>query len=202
MRRIWIYLLLMLFLVPVSAYAAVGISLELGGGSGSFDENAVDIGGNVDTGYTNIGFVYDSNPYGEIGNVAYRLNIALEGHDYEYADGVTVETGALVFDNTLALALAKSGNANFWVGPQLRLGFWSGETDVHFSGAPVEYSGVLFGLGVLIGTNVKLSEQMGMSVSAGLRRTGLGGEASWEGYDDDFTGRANEGFVNLALLFN
>jgi hypothetical protein len=202
MRRVGFFLLLVLFLVPVGAYAAVGVSLEFGGGSGNFDNNYVDPGGDVDTGYTNIGFVYDSNPYGEKGNVAYRLNIALEGHNYEFDDGVTVETGALVFDNTLAFALARNGNTNFWIGPQLRLGFWSGETDTTFWGEPIEFSGSMFGIGALIGANVRLSEQMGMSVSAGLRQTGLGGEISWDGDDDDFTGRSTEGFVNLALLFN
>ena len=202
MKKLKAFLLVILLLVPISAYSAVGIGIELGGGSGSFDENDVIGQVDVDSGYANFSFVYDSNPYAEIGNFAYRLNIGLENHNYEDDFNVTMETGALVFDNTFAFTVAKSGNANIWLGPQIRVGFMSGETDVTFFGDPIELSGGMFGLGVALGTNIKTSETMGVSLSVGLRKTRLGGETKSGPFDDDFTGRVGEGYMNLALLFN
>ncbi|MDZ4184374.1 MAG: hypothetical protein U1D97_05265 [Desulfuromonadales bacterium] len=198
MPRISLLFLLLLFLMPMSAYSAVGVSLELGGGSGNFDENAIIFDTDVDTGYANIGFVYDSNPYAEYGNFSYRLNIALESHDYKDR-GVTLETGALVFDNIFAFILTKSDTATFWIGPQIRVGFMSGETD-DFD--PLEVDGAMFGLGAVVGTNIRTASNVGMSLSAGVRRTALTGEMSEGWFSDDFTGDTNEAFVNLALLFN
>lgn len=198
MHRISSLFLLLLLLMPVSAYAAVGLSLELGGGSGNFDENEIIFDTDVDTGYANIGFLYDSNPYAEYGNFSYRLNIALENHDYKDR-GVTLETGALVFDNTFAFTLAQSNQATFWIGPQIRVGFMSGETDEFFD--PLEVNGSMFGLGAVIGTNIKTASNIGVGLSAGIRGTGLAGEMSAGGFSDDFTGRTAESFVNLALLF-
>lgn len=199
MHRISCLFLLLLLVMPVSAYSAVGLSLEFGGGSGNFDENEIIFDTDVDTGYANIGFVYDSNPYAEYGNFSYRLNIALENHDYKDR-GVTLETGALVFDNTFAFTLVNSEQATFWIGPQIRVGFMSGETDEFFD--PLEVSGSMLGLGAVIGTNIKTASHIGIGLSAGLRGSGLAGEMSVSGFSDDFTGRTAESFVNLALLFN
>jgi hypothetical protein len=105
MQRLSLPFLLLLLLLPVNAYSAVGFSFELGGGSGNFNGNSIIFNTDADTDYANIGFVYDSNPYAEQGNFAYRLNIALEEHDYQDR-GVTLETGALLFDNTFAFTLA------------------------------------------------------------------------------------------------
>jgi hypothetical protein len=182
----------------MSAYSAVGVSLEFGGGSGNFDENEIIFDTDVDTGYANIGFVYDSNPYAEYGNFSYRLNIALEGRDFKDR-GVTLETGALVFDNTFAFTLAKSMNATFWIGPQIRVGFMGGETD-EFD--PLEVRGSMFGLGAVVGTNIKTASNVGMSLSAGVRGTALAGEMTEGQFSDDYTGHTNEAFMNLALLFN
>jgi hypothetical protein len=198
MQRISLLFLLLLLLMPLSAYAAVGLSLEFGGGSGNFDGNRIIFDTDVDTGYANIGFVYDSNPYAEYGNFSYRLNIALERHNFKDRS-VTLETGALVFDNTFAFTLAQSEAATFWIGPQIRVGFMSGETD-DFD--PLEVDGSMFGLGAVVGTNIKTASNLGMGLSAGIRRTALAGDMSESGFSDDFTGHAAESFVNLALLFN
>ena len=198
MQRISLLFLLLLLLMPMNASAAVGLSLELGGGRGNFDGNRVIFDTDVDTGYANIGFVYDSNPYAEQGNFSYRLNIALENHNYKDR-GVTLETGALVFDNTFAFTLAQSNAVTFWIGPQIRVGFMSGETDDF---APLEVDGSMFGLGAVVGTNIKTARNVGMGLSAGIRRTALAGDMSESGFSDDFTGHADEAFVNLALLFN
>ena len=202
MNKFKVFLLVFLLLVPISAYSAIGVGLELGGGSGSFDENDVIGDTDVDSGYANISFVYDSNPYAENSSFAYRLNVGLESHNYEDDFNVTMETGALVFDNTFAFTVAKAGSANFWLGPQVRVGFMGGETDESYLGDPIEISGAMFGLGIALGTNIKTSDKMGVSFSVGLRTTGLGGETSWGPYDDDFTGSVNEGYLNAALLFN
>lgn len=186
----------------MSAYAAVGVAIELGGGSGSFDEDYVNPQTDVDSSYSNISFVYDSNPYAEHSNFSYRLNVGLERHDFDDEFNDTIETGALVFDNTFAFTVARSNNATLWLGPQVRIGFIGGETAATYSGDPVEYSGAMFGLGVALGTNIKASENMGFSLSAGLRSTGLAGETTWGYESDDFTGSVQEGYVNAAILFN
>ena len=198
MQRISLFFLLLLLLMPVSAYSAIGFSFEVGGGSGNFNGNSIIFNTDVDTGFANIGFVYDANPYAEQGNFSYRLNIALEGHDYKDR-GVTLETGALVFDNTFAFTLAKSERATFWIGPQIRVGFMNGETD-EFD--PLEVDGSMFGLGAVVGTNIKTASNVGTGLSAGVRSTALAGDMSESGFSDDFTAHATEFFVNLALLFN
>lgn len=198
MKKLKVLLLAVLLLVPISAYSAVGVAIELGGGSGSFDENEIFGDVDVDSSYANISFVYDSNPYADNGNFSYRLNIGLEGHDYEDEVNESLETGALVFDNTFAFTVAKSATANFWLGPQVRIGFMSGETETD----PIEFTGAMFGLGVALGTNIKTSDNMGVSFSAGLRSTGLGGESSWRNLEDDYEGHVGEGYVNVAWLFN
>lgn len=202
MRRISLLFLLLLLLIPISAYSAIGVSMELGGGSGQFERNALIDDTDVDSGYGNIGFVFDSNPYAEASNFSYRLNVALEGHNYEDDFGVTMETGALVFDNTFAFTLTKSANANFWIGPQLRVGFLSGETDDELFGDPLEISGAMLGLGVVFGTNIKTSDHVGVGLSAGLRGTGLGGEMTRGNFSDDFEAHTSEAFMNFAVLFN
>lgn len=200
MRRISLLFLLFLLLLPISAYSAMGVSMELGGGSGEFERNFFIDDTDVDTGYGNIGFVFDSNPYAEGSNFSYRLNAALEGHNYEDDFGETMETGALVFDNTFAFTLTKSANANFWVGPQIRVGFLSGETE--HGDPPLEINGAMFGLGVVVGTNIKTSEHVGVGLSVGLRSTALAGDMEEGAFEDDFEAHTNEAFMNFALLFN
>jgi len=202
MRSIKVMLLVLVLILPVSAYASIGVGLELGGGSGTHEGNDFTSEFDVDTSYANLSFVYDSNPYAAKGNFAYRLNLGLERHDFEHESGVTIETGALVFDNTFAFTLAKRDNTSFWLGPQIRFGFLGGETDEKILGDPVELSGFMFGLGVVVGVNIKTSENVGVGFSAGLRSTGIAGEEEWYGQEDDFEMSTGEGFVNACILFD
>lgn len=192
---------LVLLLLPLNLYAAIGISFEAGGGSGSFDENMLIYDTDIDTSFGSIGFVYDSDPYAENGTFSYRLNIALEGRDIEDETGEPIETGGLCFDNNFAFSLARHDQRNIWFSPQLRLGFLSGETAHSIMGAPLEISGAMVGLGLVIGVNQRLNDTTGLSFSGGIRRIGYAGDMTWGGMSDDFSGRSNELFINIALLF-
>jgi hypothetical protein len=75
----------------------------------------------------------------------------------------------------------------------------SGETD-DFD--PLEVNGSMFGLGAVVGTNIKTASNVGLGLAAGIRSTALAGDMSESGFSVDFTGHADEGFVNFALLFN
>jgi len=202
MRSLKVLLVACLFMMPVSAFAAIGIGVELGGGSGTHEENYFFYEGDVDTSHANISFVYDSNPYAQHSNFAYRLNIGLESRELEGEYGVTMDTGALVFDNTFAFTLTKNDKATFWLGPQVRVGFIGGETDQKELGEALEASGFMFGLGVAIGTNIKTSDNVGIGLSAGLRSIGIAGTEEWGGWEDDFEIGLGELFVNACVLFN
>lgn len=60
----------------------------------------------------------------------------------------------------------------------------------------------MFGLGVVVGTNIKTSDHAGVGLSAGLRSTGLGGDMDWGVFSDDFEAHTSEAFMNFAFLFN
>lgn len=78
-----------------------------------------------------------------------------------------------------------------------------GETDrASFDDPPLEISGAMFGLGVVVGTNIKTSDHAGVGLSAGLRSTGLGGDMDWGVFSDDFEAHTSEAFMNFAFLFN
>lgn len=203
MRKFSLLVLAILMIVPVSAYSAVGVGLELGGGSGTHESNYFFYESDVDTSHANISFVYDSNPYAENGNFAYRLNIGLESRELEDEDDIiTMDSSALVFDNTFAFTLSKGDKANFWLGPQVRVGFIHGETDQEFDGDEIEADGVMFGLGFAVGTNIKTSDNVGIGLSAGIRGVGIAGEEEWYGIEDDFEIGLGEAFVNACVLFN
>jgi len=202
MRSLKILFVACLFMMPVSAFAAIGIGVELGGGSGTHEENYFFYEFDVDSSHANISFVYDSNPYAQNSNFAYRLNIGLESRELEDEFGDTLDTGALVFDNTFSFTLTKNDKATFWLGPQVRVGFIGGETDQKELGEALEASGFMFGLGVAIGTNIKTSDNVGIGLSAGLRSIGIAGTEEWGGWEDDFEIGLGELFVNACVLFN
>ena len=202
MRNLKVLLVACLFMMPVSAFAAIGIGVELGGGSGTHEENYFFYEFDVDSSHANISFVYDSNPYAQNSNFAYRLNIGLESRELEDEFGDTLDTGALVFDNTFSFTLTKNDKATFWLGPQIRVGFIGGETDQKELGEALEASGFMFGLGVAIGTNIKTSDNVGIGLSAGLRSIGIAGTEERGGWEDDFEIGLGELFVNACVLFN
>lgn len=202
MRSLIVLLVACLFMMPISSFAAIGIGVELGSGSGTHKSNDFFDEGDVDTSHGNISFVYDSNPYAQNSNFAYRLNIGLEGRDLEGEGGTTLETGALIFDNTFAFTLTKNDKATFWLGPQVRVGFIGGESDQKILGEPLETSGFMFGLGVAVGTNIRTSDNVGIGLSAGIRSVGIAGTEEWNGYEDDFEIGLGEAFVNACVLFN
>lgn len=202
MRSLKILLFVCLFMMPVSAFSAIGIGVELGGGTGTHEENDFFYEFDVDSSHANISFVYDSNPYAQHSNFAYRLNIGLESRELEDEYGDTLDTGALVFDNTFAFTLTKNDKATFWLGPQVRVGFIGGETEQKVLGEALEASGFMFGLGVAVGTNIKTSDNVGIGLSAGLRSIGIAGTEEWGGWEDDFEAGVGEAFVNACVLFN
>ena len=204
MRRFSMVLaaVLMCMALGASRASAVGVGgyLELGGGSGEFEfSDIADSEFDVDAGYAGLGFVLDTSP-GGTGVFSYRLNVGFEGLNLEDDTDDTLELGGFVIDNTFAFAVVRVPAVRVWVGPQLRLAFYSGETD----DSNIEADLGAFGIGLAAGANIYPNPhgRFALAPSLGFRRVGYGGEAEDEfGNTEDFEGYTNLFYLNLAVLF-
>lgn len=186
---------------------AVGLGgyLEFGGGSGEFEYPDTNLGEfDVDAGYFGLGFVFDTNP-GEEGIFAYRLNAGFEGLNLEDDSNDTLELGGLVFDNTFGFALVRTPVVKLWVGPQLRLAFYSGETD-NSDNDPAHTDADLaaFGIGVAMGANIypNPNGRFAICPTLGYRRVSYAGTAEFpDGTDEDLEGYTDVLFLNVSFLF-
>jgi hypothetical protein len=186
-----------------SRASAVGVGgyFEFGGGSGEFEFSDIpDSEFDVDAGYGGLGFVLDTSP-GGTGLFSYRLNVGFEGLNLDPEDyDDTIELGGFVVDNTFAFAVVRVPAVRVWVGPQIRLAFYSGETEN--SNLDTELGA--FGIGLAAGANVypNPNGRFALAPSLGFRHVEYGGEMD-DGFGgtDDFEGRTDLFYLNLAILF-
>jgi hypothetical protein len=179
--------------LPATA-AGIGGYAEFGTGSGDFEYD-FSPEFDVDARSAGFGFVFDSNLAGpRIFN--YRLNIGYERLELEDDFSTTLDLDGLVIDNTFGFALAGSPTFRWWLGPQVRIGFYNGETDDGFE----EVDLAAFGIGAVTGMNF-MTGNVCMSVSLGARITGYAGESEALGITTDLEGNTGTVFLNLAMLF-
>lgn len=198
-----IILLCAALLCPTGAFAlGLGGSVGFGGGSGTVKyDNPGSDEFSVDAGSFGISFLLETDPLSEE-LFSYRLNAGFEALNLEDDAGVTAELGGLVFDNTFAFRLAGDSSWRLWLGPQVRLGFYGGETDKEFLGDKVEYSAFAFGLGPVFGGNWAVGEDLILGFDTGIRWTGYSGTAEWGGYSEDVTISTSVFFVNFDIMFD
>lgn len=181
--------------------AGMGFSVGFGGGSGTVE---YDIPGteeiDVDASSFGLSFLLETDPL-SAESFSYRLNIGIEALNLEDDSGVTAELGGLVFDNTFCFRLAGDDTYRIWIGPQVRVGFYGGETDKEFLGETIEYSAFAFGVGGAIGGNWSMGGDTIIGFDTGIRFTGYGGEAEWGGVKEDFTASTSIFFVNFDMMW-
>ena len=133
----------------------------------------------------------------------YRLNVGYDKLDVEGDDwnDTTLELGGLVIDNTFGFGVLRTETFRLWLGPQVRLGFYGGETDN--SGTKLEAALFAFGLAPVVGANWNLGDSFTLSLVAGYRFMGFAGGVDLSDDSDDgtFTGSGNMGFLNLSAMF-
>lgn len=187
-------LLIVVGVLPAAA-AGVGAYAEFATGSGDFEYD-FSPEFDVDAESAGVGFVFDTNLSGpQVFN--YRLNVGYERLDLEDDFNTTLELDGLVIDNTFGFALASSPTFRWWLGPQVRIAFYNGETDNGFE----EIDLAAFGVGAVTGMNFH-NGNLCASVSLGARITGYAGESEDAfGFTTDLEGNTGTVFLNLAMLF-
>jgi hypothetical protein len=196
---------------PVLA-AGLGFYAEGSGGSGTFtydtwdEENEESF--DMDVSAAGAGFLVDTNPYGGK-TFSYRLGLGYERLTWTDDGGAgtgDVDLDAIVMNNGFNFAVARGKRFRVWLGPQLRLGYFSGETDQDMSrggrqGEKQTAWAAGIGLGIGVGGQVLLSNSFGLGLEVGARYMGYAGRTELYDESDDFTARHASGYLNLSFLF-
>ncbi len=103
----------------------------------------------------------------------------------------------MVVANTFGFALIRNPDFRWWIGPQVRVGFHSGEVDTD---PLTDYELVSFGLGAVTGFNF-MAGNVCISPSLGILTTGFAGETDSPDFDEEFEGAITTAFLNIAVLF-
>ena len=199
MKKIFLVIMVVAFslsFLPEQAQAfGFGGYVEGSKGDGEFKyEHSSDF--DVDADATGIGFVMDTNLGGKrIFN--YRLNVGYEKLNLEDDFGETLELEGLVVANTFGFAMVRNQNFRWWIGPQIRVGAYSGDLNRDSS---VNYDLVSFGVGGVMGFNY-LTGDFCVSTTLGVLRTGYSGETDEPGPNRDVDGHTNTVFLNVAFMF-
>ena len=153
----------------------------------------------------------------------YRLQVGYEDAEFDIDTVVNRETGAdisnfvadfkldvdqIVFDNTFGFGIVRKENLRLWFGPQIRVGYISGNgdlTDISGTRLELDFDGVIFGFAPVVGANFNFSNNLTLGLDLGYRFSLFAGEleksglGQWGG--DDFDGNMNTYFINFALIY-
>ena len=206
MRKFFVVAVLSVFIVfiGVTRVYALGLGpyVELGSGSGDWEvvDDSYDSSTSVDISSAGFGFVLDTSPRdSKVFN--YRLNVGFERHDVEFPSGATIELDGLSVDNTFGFSVVRNRNVRFWIGPQIRLAYYTGDR------GNVDYSIAAFGIGPVLGVYFAMGPAATISLSGGIRILGYAGEEeylyynSYEDNTSDITFTGGMGFFNVSVLF-
>ena len=197
---------LALFGLSVSQAIAFGFGAYVEGAVGSGEaEIDWDWGGkteefDTDLSSAGFGFVMDSNlAANRVFN--YRLNVGFDRLDMEDEADTTLELGGLVVDNTFGFGIVRTRAFRLWLGPQVRFGFYGGETDN--SGTKLDAAVFAFGLAPVLGANLNLGAHFTLSITTGYRFLGFAGPVEWSDDSDsgDLAGNGGMAFFNVSALF-
>jgi hypothetical protein len=195
-------LFLILFSVSNSFAVDFGFYLDFGGGSGEAEfDVAYSEEFDIDTNYFNLGFQFETNPLTLKNVFSYRFQAGFERRDIEDEEDTTLELGGLVINNTFSFGGNVSEKIRLWGGPQILVGFYSGETDKEYLGDEISYSGFGFGLGIAGGANFGLGSSAILTTTIGVRGVGIAGQAEWYDEDEALTGNLSEVFFSIGMLF-
>jgi hypothetical protein len=226
MKKRWglfIGALVLLLGCVTTADAEIGIGpyVDLGAGGGELEWNGPGYSWDVGVGTAAVGFALDTAPIGPAA-FSYRLNVGFEGQVLEDVDNEdnALDLSGVTVENVFAFSVVRRPTLRWWVGPLVRFGFYSGETDeyvapdpgvgpVTFSRYRTEAELFEFGIGAATGVNIPVGKARAMILAptVGFRVVGVGGEGEIHNLDtgtvieDDLSGSYSTVFVNFALLF-
>lgn len=190
-------------LAAPSPARALGIGFYGSAGGGTADWNNTgyyDYDDHRDTRHGGAGLVIDTgSPYNPL---SYRLSIGWEriSHLSTFeTPGFTLE-GVVVDQDLMVDLIGGAGPLRMWVGPELRLGFLTGEPDDGSSG---EEDFLALGIGPVIGFDFMVSPALALSWKFGYLVTGYSGNShsEYDYYDDSSLGEGHA-YASLAILFS
>jgi hypothetical protein len=190
-----------LFLVTCSQVFALGLggTVQLGGGSGeqTLDDGFISVDEDIDFGTFNIGFTLDTALTNE-NFFNYRLGVGLETVVVESEFGVDTDLSGIFVSNDFGFAVFKNSKTRVWIGPQVKVGLYTGDNDFN-----EDIAIITFGVGPVVGANFKTGSNLVLAVKAGLIFNSYAGEAENSGfwlYDID--GDATVFIVNFSLFYD
>lgn len=197
--------LLACFIATPAVAVGFGIFGELEAGDGDFEFDFSDEF-DVDVDVFSVGLAFDTDPLGEkVFN--YRLNVGYSRLELEDDYSDTLELDGFIVDNTFCFAMVRSPNMRVWLGPQVRVGYYSGESDTSYyvddfdAGDDIDVELVTFGLAGVVGANFRMGYSGAFGISGGVRFSGYAGEAEFLGHDEDLEGDATTFFITATALF-
>ena len=202
----FVFVLTALLILPAlrAHSAGWGFYGTAGGGNFGLDLNFDSGGKKTEKGDAmkfGLGFSYDSNvAKDELLN--YRLNVGWENVDLNVNHSSRSESyNSLNVDNTLGFGLFSNQSMRFWMGPELRLGYFKGSGNGFMDDA----RSFIWGLGGAVGLNMHLSQDYDLAFTTGVR---------WENYlngvfdshptirdSGDFDGSGTFGYFTATFYF-
>lgn len=206
---------------------AVGIGGFLTLGSGSYDWSYTNAYGEIYDPYygwtegdiddwdestgmskVGIGFILDTNVARD-SVFNYRLQISISSMSFEgdSEDDSDIDATEFFVYNTFGFGVARTDKIRFWLGPQIGVGFVSGEFS--FEGSDELDTNEIFlvgaNIGVAAGLNIHLTQLLTLAMDTGLRSNSLAGAAEISAengsLEADVTASGMEFFFNIGLLF-
>jgi len=208
MRKLFLLSLVgLLFATMTSNAFAVGMGFfgTLEGGSGDDWELEAPGGStfgdlDVDVGRFGVGFVFDT-AVAKDKLFNYRLNAAIVGVDLELTsdrfpgDNADVDLVGLALDNTFGFGVLRSEKVRLWIGPRVRVGFYTGDVEDD------DVTAAEFGIGGVFGANFHVSPVVSLGVETGFMISGYAGEVETSFGDIDIEGTTGSLFLNGVVLF-
>jgi hypothetical protein len=196
-----------------SSALAVGIGgyVDVSGGSGDAEWDSDVQRWDIDTNAAGFGFVLDTAPMNER-TFNYRLNAGLAAQNIEDDFGFKIESGGIYAENIFGFALIRDENVRWWLGPLVRVGIYSGETDTFNTGGgtqQIDFDYIELGIGAVTGLNFNINDRLILAPSLGFRICGFAGTGEINEYvggvhyywEEDISGGTTSAFANFAVLF-
>lgn len=206
--------------------SGIGFYLSRGIGNTDFNEEYdddwwYDLESSGDAKFFGCGFILDTAvAKDKVFN--YRLQIGYEDVEYDldsvYNEDLNINISAsvsnfelnidrLVLDNTFGFGIVRIPNFRLWVGPQLRIGYMSGDGtyDIHGTKRNLDFDGLVLGIAPVIGANFNFINNLTIGVDLGYRYNFFVGslDKTGSGYFDsgNFYGNDDTFFINFAFIY-
>lgn len=195
-------LLVSAFAVLDASAAGIGFYLEGGSGSGEMTVEdwwtGNDYDTDIDMSHGGIGFMLDTAPSGS-SVFNYRFNVGFESTTLSPDIGEDADVTGIVMMHDFGFAIVKTSKVRFWAGPEVKLGYYTGETETNEDDLKI----ALFGIGPVAGVNIGLSSSVSLAFKLGIIYEAFGGEgeSSFSGNMYDISGHATVAIINAGLLF-